>query len=130
ESMRQYALAHMHEKLEGRPDLIEKMTPDFPIFSKRVVMDVGWYDALMQPKTTLETSHIAEITPNGIRTKDGKEYELDVIICATGFMAAPLVQDLELKGRDGHDIAVDWADEEERAYYGTTIPGYPNYFLS
>ena len=130
EGMRQYALSHMHHKLAGRPDLIEKLTPDFPIFSKRVVMDAGWYDALLQPHTTLETTHIAEILPNGIRTKDGTVYDLDVIICATGFNASSLVQDLEIKGRDGHDLSVDWADEEERAYLGTTIPGYPNYFLS
>ena len=130
EGMRQYALSHMHHKLEGRPDLIEKLTPDFPIFSKRVVMDAGWYDALIQPHTTLETTPIAEILPTGIRMKDGKEYEFDVIICATGFRAESLVQELEIKGRDGHDLAVDWADEEERAYLGTTIPGYPNYFLS
>lgn len=130
EGMRQYALSHMHHKLAGRPDLIEKVTPDFPIFSKRIIMDAGWYDALLSPKTTLETTHIAEIMPTGIRTKDGTEYELDVIICATGFITAPLVQELQIKGRDGHDLAVDWADEEERAYMGTTIPGYPNYFLS
>ena len=130
DAMRQYALAHMHQKLEGRPDLIEKLTPDFPIFSKRVVMDAGWFDALVQPHTTLETTPIAEITPTGIRMKDGREYEFDVIICATGFKTAPLVQELTIKGRDGHELAVDWADEEERAYYGTMIPGYPNYFLS
>ena len=130
EGMRQYALSHMHHKLADRPDLIEKLTPDFPIFSKRVIMDAGWYDALMQPKTTLETTHIAEITPTGIRTKDGTEYEFDVIICATGFRAEALVQELVIKGREGHDLAEDWADEEERAYLGTTIPHYPNYFLS
>lgn len=130
EGLRQYALSHMHHKLAGRPDLIEKLTPDFPIFSKRIVMDAGWYDALLQPHTTLETTPIAEILPTGIRMKDGTEYEFDVIICATGFRAESLVQELEIKGRDGHDLAVDWADEEERAYLGTTIPGYPNYFLS
>lgn len=130
EGMRQYALSHMHHKLADRPDLIEKLTPDFPIFSKRVVMDAGWYDALLQSHTTLETAGIAEILPNGLRTNEGKAYEFDVIICATGFDASALVQDLEIKGRDGHDLAEDWADEEERAYLGTTIPGYPNYFLS
>jgi 4-hydroxyacetophenone monooxygenase len=130
EGLRQFALSHMHSKLEGRPDLIEKLTPDFPIFSKRIVMDAGWYDALVQPKTTLEITPIAEISPDGIRTVEDKSYELDVIICATGFKTAPLVQELEIKGRGGYDLAVDWADEEERAYLGTLIPGYPNYFLS
>lgn len=130
EGMRQYALSHMRHKLAGRPDLMEKLTPDFPIFSKRIVMDAGWYDALVMPHVTLEDSPITEITPTGIRTANGRDYEVDVIICATGFRHGKLVKDLKITGREGHDLAVDWADEEERAYMGTTIPGYPNYFMS
>jgi len=130
EGMRQYALAHMQAKLGDRPDLIEKLTPDFPIFSKRVIMDGGWYDALKRPNVTLEITPIEAITPTGIRMQNGTEYQFDVIICATGFHFAKVVKDLPIKGRDGHDLEVDWADEEERAYMGTTIPGYPNYFLS
>jgi len=130
EGMRQYALAHMQQKLAGRPDLLEKLTPDFPIFSKRIVMDAGWFDALVQPHTTLEDRPVAAITPSGIRMEDGTEYPLDVIICATGFTHGKLVRDLPIEGRDGHILEEDWADEEERAYMGTTIPFYPNYFMS
>ena len=130
EGMRQYALAHMNHKLKDRPDLIEKLTPDFPVFSKRVIMDGGWYDALKQPNVTLEDTPIDCITPTGVRMKNGTEYTFDVIICATGFKHAKLVSDLPIKGRKGHDLAEEWADEEERAYMGTTIPGYPNYFMS
>jgi len=130
EGLRRFALNHMEKKLAGRPDLLEKLTPDFPIFSKRIVMDAGWYDALVQPNATLEDGEIAKITPTGVTMKDGTEYEFDVIICATGFDHAKLAKGLSIKGRDGHDLAVDWADEEERAYMGTTIPGYPNYFMS
>jgi len=130
EGMRQYALSHMNSKLGHRPDLVEKLTPDFPIFSKRIIMDAGWLDALGQPHVTLDDTPIAEITPDGLRTEDGKQYTFDVIICATGFNARKLVDALPIKGRDGHDLAVDWADEEERAYMGTTMPGYPNYFMS
>jgi len=128
--MRQYALSHMRHTLAKRPDLLEKLTPDFPIFSKRILMDAGWFDALVQPHVTLEDTPIAEILPDGIRMKSGKEYDVDVIICATGFEHGKLVKDLVIKGRANHDLAVDWADEEERAYMGTTIPGYPNYFMS
>jgi len=130
EGMRQYALSHMRHKLAGRPDLLEKLTPDFPIFSKRIVMDAGWFDALVQPHVTLDDTPIAEITPTGIRMENGTEYSFDVIICATGFQHGKLVKDLAISGREGHDLATDWADEEERAYLGTTIPGYPNYFMS
>ena len=130
EGMRQYALAHMKHKLGDRPDLMEKLTPDFPIFSKRVIMDGGWYDALKRPNVTLDDTPIAAVTPTGIRMQNGTEYEFDVVICATGFAAGKLVSDLPIRGRAGHDLEIDWADEEERAYMGTTIPGYPNYFMS
>jgi 4-hydroxyacetophenone monooxygenase len=130
EQIRQYALSHMHKKLEGRPDLIEKLTPDFPIFSKRIVMDAGWFDALRQPNVTLEDTAIEAITPTGVRMKNGTEYAFDVIICATGFRHAKLVDELPITGRLGHVLAEEWADEEERAYLGTMVPGYPNYFIS
>jgi len=130
EKLREFALAHMEMKLAGRPDLLEKLTPDFPIFSKRIVMDGGWFDALVQPHVTLEDGKIAHFTPSGIKMEDGTEYAFDVVICATGFDHAKLAKGLTIKGRDNHDLAQDWADEEERAYMGTTIPGYPNYFLS
>ena len=130
EGMRQYALSHMRNKLADRSDLLEKLTPDFPIFSKRIVMDAGWFDALVQPHVTLDDTPIAQILPNGIRMENGKEYAFDVIICATGFDHAKLAKGLRIKGRNGHDLDVDWADEEERAYMGTTMPGYPNYFMS
>ena len=128
--LRQFALSHMEQKLAGRPDLLAKLTPDFPIFSKRIIMDGGWFDALMQPNATLEDGKIACFTPTGIKMEDGTEYAFDVVICATGFDHAKLAKGLKITGRDGHDLDVDWADEEERAYMGTTIPGYPNYFMS
>ena len=39
EALRQYCLGNLNAKLSGRPDLIEKLTPDSPCFSKRIVMD-------------------------------------------------------------------------------------------
>jgi len=130
EKLRQFAMGYMEQKMAGRPDLLKKLTPDFPVFSKRIVMDAGWFDALMMPHATLEDGRIARFTETGIVMSDGTEYTFDVVICATGFDHAKLSKDLRITGRDGHDLDVDWADEEERAYMGTTIPGYPNYFMS
>jgi 4-hydroxyacetophenone monooxygenase len=42
DAVRQYCLSHLSRELEGRPDLIAKLTPDFPVFSKRIVLDGGW----------------------------------------------------------------------------------------
>lgn len=130
EGMRQYALGHMHHKLADRPDLIEKLTPDFPIFSKRVIMDAGWYDALKRPNVTLETGAVERVMPNGIVMKDGRTYEVDVIVCATGFNVAKMTGGMQIRGRDGHDLNKEWGEDDPRAYLGITVPGYPNYFLT
>lgn len=128
EAIRQYALMYMHAKFADRPDLIEKLTPDFPIFSKRIVLDNGWYDALLRDNVELETGGIARILPNGIETKDGRVIECDIIICATGFNVAKMIGNLTIKGIGGRDLGEEWGEEDPRSYMGMCVPGYPNYF--
>lgn len=129
EQLRQYGLSYMQQKLGHRPDLLEKLTPDFPIFSKRMVLDAGWYDALLRDNVEVENDPIAEILPNGIRTRSGTVHEVDVIACATGFNIARMLGDVQVTGRDGRSLNEEWGDDDPRAYLGTTVPGYPNLFL-
>lgn len=128
EMTRQYALGYMQQKFADCPDLIAKLTPDFPIFSKRIVLDNGWFDALLRPNVHLETGGIARIVPNGIEARDGSIYECDVIVCATGFNVAKMTGDLTIKGIGGRDLGEEWGQEDPRSYLGMCIPGYPNYF--
>lgn len=128
EMTRQYALGYLHQRFADRPDLIEKLTPDFPIFSKRIILDNGWFDALGRDNVHLETGGIARILPNGIETKDGTLIECDVIICATGFNVAKMTGNLTIKGIGGRDLGQEWGEEDARSYMGMCVPGYPNYF--
>ena len=45
---------------------------------------------------------LRRITPRGVLLENGKEYELDIIVCATGFdaMTGPLLN-IDIQGRDG-----------------------------
>ena len=128
--MRQYALAHMRAKFADRPDLMEKLTPDFPIFSKRILMDGGWFDALKQPHVTVEAGKIARITATGIVMADGTAYDVDVLACATGFDVANMLGGLTVIGKGGRSLRDEWGHDDPRSYLGVTIPGYPNYFLT
>lgn len=130
EGMRQYALAHLEAKFGDRPDLKAKLTPDFPIFSKRIVLDNGWFDALRRDNVTLEDGRIAEFTPTGIRMEDGTTYEVDVVLCATGFDVANMMGDLDIRGRGGRSLRDEWGYDDPRSYLGITVPGYPNYFMT
>jgi 4-hydroxyacetophenone monooxygenase len=120
----------MESKFADRPDLKEKLTPDFPIFSKRIVMDGGWFDALKRDNVTLETGRIERITPTGIRMTDGTEYEIDVLVCATGFNVANMLGKLTVSGSGGRNLRDEWGADDPRSYLGVTVPGYPNYFLT
>jgi 4-hydroxyacetophenone monooxygenase len=128
EASRQWALGYMQHKFSDRPDLIEKLTPDFPIFSKRIILDNGWFDALREPNVHLEDRGIGRVLPNGIEATDGSIFECDVIICATGFDVAKMIGNLTIKGIGGRSLGDEWGDEDPRSYLGMCIPGFPNYF--
>jgi cation diffusion facilitator CzcD-associated flavoprotein CzcO len=82
----------------------------------------------MRPQVALVTEAIERITPTGVRTADGTEHPLDVLVCATGFDTTHLLASLDLRGRGGRRLADAWADGPA-AHRGVTVPGFPNLFL-
>jgi len=132
DAARTYALQYIQRKLAGRPDLIEKIVPDYPIFGKRIVLDAdgGWLDTLVRDNVTLETDAIDHIEADAIVTKSGKRYEVDIIALATGFELAPALGPLKVYGRGGADLAQAWGKDDAKAYLGVMAPAYPNFFLT
>jgi 4-hydroxyacetophenone monooxygenase len=120
---------YIAEKLSDRPDLIEKCTPTYPPFGKRILIDNGWFDTLCEPHVELVTDGIDHFTPTGCVTADGVAHELDVMIMATGFTVTNLAARLNVTGRDGRRLADDWAHENPTAHLGITVPGFPNFFV-
>jgi len=113
----------------GDAELLEKMTPNYPPFSKRFVRDNGILPATFaRDDVTLETTAIDRITEKGIRLVDGSEIEADVIVYGTGFTASDFLMPLEVVGRDGRKLHDHWAGDA-RAYLGITLPHFPNLFL-
>ena len=111
------------------PELYEKVLPQYPPVAKRVVRDNGiWARTLRRDNVTLLTERIAEITEKGVRTADGVEHEVDVLIYGTGFQASRFLTPIKLTGRGGVDLHERW-DGEARAYLGVTVPEFPNLFL-
>jgi 4-hydroxyacetophenone monooxygenase len=129
ETMRQFAVGHIERTFAGRPDLVEKLTPDFPIFSKRIILDRGpYFQSFLKPNVHLEQGAVERITSNSIVMKDGREIEVDVLICATGFDVANMMGAIEIVGVDGKRLREEWGAEDARAYFGLMVPGFPNYF--
>ena len=90
-------------------------------------MSASYYRAIRSRNADVVTAAIEEITPQGIRTADGREHDVDLLILATGFHAHNYMRPMNLRGRDGLDIDDAWA-KGPRAYRMTAIPGFPNFF--
>lgn len=128
EQLRQYCLHNLNTKLKGRPDLIARLTPDSPVFSKRIVMDTQWVDMFTRDDVTLVSDGIARIERDTIVASDGSEHPTDAIVLATGYDVARMLGSLDVIGRDGRNLRDEWGDEDPVAYFGLMVPGFPNYF--
>lgn len=113
-------------QVPGR-SLRQDLTPDYQPLCKRQVVSGSYYRSLKARNAELVTEGITEVTPTGIRTADGREHPLDVIVLATGFKAHNYMRPMDLRGRDGIHIDEVWA-KGPRAYRMTAIPGFPNLF--
>src|SRR5215207_11442127 len=114
------------------PEVAEKLVPvDHPFTSKRALIDTNYFDTYNRDNVTLvdiRHSPIQEITPKGIRTEDG-EYELDIIVFATGFDAMTgTFNRIDIQGRGGQKLKDKWA-HGPLTYLGVTTTGYPNFFM-
>jgi 4-hydroxyacetophenone monooxygenase len=128
--LREMAAMALQAQVADRPDLAEKVIPQYPIGGKRAVLDNGvWLGALKRPNVELVTDKIAEITPRGLKTADGVEHEYDVLIYGTGFQASNFLSYLKVKGRGGRDLHETWGGDA-KAYLGMTVPGFPNFFIT
>jgi cation diffusion facilitator CzcD-associated flavoprotein CzcO len=121
-----YAHASLRLAVSDRA-LRERLRPDYQPFCKRQVISGTYYRALRAPNAHLVTSAIESITPTGIRTVDGRETDVDLLVLATGFHTHHYMRPMNLRGRDGVSIDDAWA-KGPRAYRMTAIPGFPNFF--
>jgi cation diffusion facilitator CzcD-associated flavoprotein CzcO len=124
-----FARAHLRRTFAGRPDLAAKLTPDFTIGCKRILMSNDYYPALKQPNVDVVTEKVVRVTPNAVVTADGVEHEVDTIIFGTGFsVGAGVGHSVPITGRDGVPLAAQDGRSAE-GFLGTTFAGFPNLFV-
>jgi cation diffusion facilitator CzcD-associated flavoprotein CzcO len=129
---RQYArnLRKNLEKYIADEKLRRHMMPNYELGCRRVIPSNNYLPALARQNVDVDISGIEKITPTGIRTRDGKDIPLDVIVYATGFYAYTEMDKaltFQVFGRDGRNLNAEWA-KEIASYQGITVSGYPNYF--
>jgi cation diffusion facilitator CzcD-associated flavoprotein CzcO len=121
------ARAQLRSQVKDR-ELRKKLTPNYTIGCKRILIANDYYPALTQPNVEVVTTRITEVGPTWILTDDGVKHEVDTIIFGTGFHVTDLPAARHVYGKDGVLLADAWADGME-AYLGTSVAGFPNLFF-
>ena len=121
------ARAHIRRQIRDRK-LRRAVTPDYTIGCKRILISNDYYPALDRPHVDVIGDDIVRVTERGVVTADGREREVDAIVYGTGFKVTDPYTHLTIRGRDGLDIADAWANGIQ-SYLGTSVAGFPNFFL-
>jgi len=108
-------------------ELRAKLTPDYEIGCKRVLITDDFYPALAKPNVELIASAVREVREGSLVAEDGTEREIDTIVFATGFETSESPILSRIRGRDGRSIGEVW-NGRPRFHRATTIAGFPNFF--
>jgi len=110
------------------PEMRARLTPDFPMGCKRILISDDFFTTLTRDNVRLVTEGIERFTPDGVRTVDGAEHIADVIVYATGFDTQGHHLEERVIGPGGRSLREAWA-EAPMAYEGCMVAGFPNYHL-
>ena len=110
------------------PVLRARLTPDFALGCKRILMSNTWYRALAKPNVRVQ-SGVARVEGSELVAEDGQRCTAEVIIFATGFEVAnpPIAE--RIVGVSGKLLSERWQGSPQ-AYLGTMTPDCPNLFLT
>ncbi len=111
------------------PVLREKLTPDYVLGCKRVLISNDYYPALTRDNVEVVTDGIAEVTETSVIDKAGVEREVDAIIYGTGFHVTDGYDHLDIVGANGTNLGRQWSEHGMQTHLGITANGYPNLFL-
>ncbi|MFJ2862251.1 flavin-containing monooxygenase [Kitasatospora sp. NPDC087314] len=110
------------------PALRAKLTPDYRIGCKRILLSNTYYPALAAANTEVVASGLRELRGSTLVAADGSEHEVDAIVFGTGFHVTDMPIGARVFGADGTSLAEEWKDGME-ALRGSTVHGFPNLFF-
>ncbi|MDH6196647.1 cation diffusion facilitator CzcD-associated flavoprotein CzcO [Mycobacterium frederiksbergense] len=127
----QSAESHLKRQVQD-PVLRAKLTPDYDLGCKRVLLSDNYYPALIQPNVSVVTDPLDSIGARSVRTTSSSggevDHDIDVLVFSTGFRVTDGSHTRVVVGADGRSLDEVWGGSPS-AYLGTTVAGFPNLFL-
>lgn len=121
------SMSHLKKTIKN-PELLKKLTPDYPMGAVRVLLSDEYYPALAKENVAVNMEGISHLVEDGVVTSSGNKILLDVIIYATGFESNPFLKGLDIRGLNSYAINDAWGKSTE-TYLGMTTSGFPNFFM-
>jgi len=113
------------------PKTAAALKPYYPYGCKRPTFHDEYLPTFNQSNVTL-----VDVAPMGVReinergvVHDGVQYDLDVLIYATGFDFMAISTFNLVRGRDGRTLAEKWQQDGTRTFLGLHTRGFPNLFI-
>jgi cation diffusion facilitator CzcD-associated flavoprotein CzcO len=128
ELARRLALGHLAAQVEDE-DLRRRLTPDYAMGCKRILLSDDYYPALAQDNVELITSPVTRFGPGTVVDARGVAHPADAVVLATGFTAAEPPYATRLVGRGGVRLSEHWRRTGVSAFLGTAVPEFPNLFF-
>ncbi|KAJ5740221.1 hypothetical protein N7493_000093 [Penicillium malachiteum] len=122
---REYMTQQMEDKLRGT-NLEGVLIPQWSVGCRRITPGVSYLESLGTENVNVVYGNIDAVTPLGC-VSGGREYPVDVLICATGFDTTfrprfPII------GPKGNNLQDEWQNEPQ-SYFGIAAAGIPNYLM-
>ena len=123
------SVARRHlERSVSDPSLRAKLTPDYRVGCKRILISNDYMPAITRPNVEIITEGISEVREHSLVDRSGVERPADAIIFGTGFQVTTPPLARRVRGRDDRTLSELWAGSPH-AFAGTTVAGFPNLFI-
>lgn len=123
--MEEVSKRHMRKAISD-PELLRKVTPNYRLGEIRMLISNDWYPALARENVELIDHKVDKLSEKGV-VADNKEYEVDVIIWATGYQSPAQGFPMDVIGREGKNLKKIWSEGIE-GFKGVAVAGFPNLF--
>jgi cation diffusion facilitator CzcD-associated flavoprotein CzcO len=116
------------------PELQKALVPDWAVGCRRLAPDTvvdgtvnRSYQAVKEENVHIVKTGVASFYVDGCRDENGKEYNVDVIICATGFNTSYIPR-FPIAGQNGVELQEVW-EHAPSSYLGVGVADFPNFFM-
>lgn len=125
DGIRMMCEGYLKSHFPNDPEMVKLLTPDYPVFSKRPILDCGFYDTLKKPNVSILRGALTAADETGVILADGTHIDCDVLLLSTGYKLY-FGRQFDIKGAGGQTLKEAF-EPFPYSYEGVLISGFPNF---